>query len=121
MFGFFPIQFINDNGLGIGVDALSTMLVTNGVPDDLSNFNSLTIIIVAPILNFGLYPLLRKYNIRYGPITHITTGLLMSAVGAIGYTVINYYAYKLGPCGKYGSSSSCVDADGISLVAPITI
>jgi len=122
MFCFFPLQYINDNGLGISADALSTMLITNGVPNDLlSNLNSLSIIVVAPILNYGLYPLLRKYHIRYGPVARITTGLAMSSVGAIGYTLLNYYAYKLGPCGHYGSSATCVDANGVSLVAPITI
>ncbi|KUJ09169.1 peptide transporter [Mollisia scopiformis] len=122
MFCFFPIQYINDNGLGIAADALSTMLITNGQPNDLiSNFNSLSIIIMAPVLNYGLYPYLRKHHIHFGPVARITTGLLMSAIGAVGYTVLNYYAYKIGPCGHYGSSSTCVDADGISLVAPISI
>jgi dipeptide/tripeptide permease len=122
MFCFFPIQAINDNGLGIAADALTTMLTTNGVPNDLiQNFNSLMIIVVAPILNYGLYPLLRKYRIQYGPVSRITTGLFLSAVAAVGYTVINYYAYKIGPCGHYGSSASCVDADGISLVSSISI
>lgn len=122
MFCFFPIQFINDNGLGIGADALTTMLITNGVPNDvIYNFNSLIIILFAPILNFGLYPLLRKWHIRYGPVARITTGLLIAAIGSIGYTLINYYAYKLGPCGKFGTSATCVDADGVSLVAPISI
>jgi len=122
MFCFFPIQYINDNGLGIAADALGTMLITNGVPNDLLyNINSLSIIVVAPILNYGLYPLLRKYNIHFGPVARITFGLFLSAVGAVGYTVLNYYAYKLGPCGHYGSSASCVDADGVSLVAPISI
>jgi dipeptide/tripeptide permease len=122
MFCFFPIQYINDNGLGIATDALSTMFITNGVPNDLLyNFNSLSIIVMAPVLNYGLYPLLRKYHIHFGPVARITFGLFLSAVGAVGYTVLNYYAYKLGPCGKHGSSASCVDADGVSLVAPISI
>ena len=122
MFCFFPIQYINDNGLGISTDALSTMFITNGVPNDLLyNFNSLSIIVMAPVLNYGLYPLLRKYNIRFGPVARITFGLFLSAVGSVGYTVLNYYAYKLGPCGDHGSSASCVDADGVSLVAPISI
>jgi dipeptide/tripeptide permease len=122
MFCFFPIQYINDNGLGIATDALSTMFITNGVPNDLLyNFNSLAIIVMAPVLNYGLYPLLRKYHIRFGPVARITFGLFLSAVGGVGYTVLNYYAYKLGPCGDHGSSASCVDADGVSLVAPISI
>ncbi|KAF1991212.1 H+/oligopeptide symporter [Aulographum hederae CBS 113979] len=122
IFCFFPIQYINDNGLGGSANALSTMLTTNGVPNDvIGNFNSLSIICMAPVLNYGLYPLLRRWNIHYGPVARITTGLAMSAVGGAGYCVLNYYAYKLGPCGKYGSSETCVDADGISLVSDISI
>ncbi|KIM92793.1 hypothetical protein OIDMADRAFT_46534 [Oidiodendron maius Zn] len=122
IFCFFPIQYLNDNGIGNSASFLSTMLTTNGVPNDvISNFNSLSIIVFAPILNYGLYPLFRRMNIHYGPVARITTGLAMSSVGGIGYTVLNYYAYKLGPCGKFGSSATCVDENGVSLVANITI
>ncbi len=122
MFCFFPLQSINDNGLGSAAGALSTMLTTNGVPNDvISNFNSLSIIAMAPVLNYGLYPLLRKYKIHYGPVARITTGLMMSTCSGIAYTVLNYYAYKLGPCGKFGSSATCVDADGVSRVSSISI
>lgn len=90
MFCFFPIQYINDNGLGISADALSTMLRTDGQPNDLiSNFNSLSIIIMAPILNYLLYPYLRSKRIHFGPVARITFGLFLSAVGAVGYTVLN--------------------------------
>jgi dipeptide/tripeptide permease len=91
IFCFFPIQYINDNGLGSAAGFLTTMLTTNGVPNDvINNFNSLSIILFTPILNFGLYPLLRKYNVHYGPVARITTGLFLSTLGGIGYTVINY-------------------------------
>lgn len=95
------------------------MFISNGVPNDvLYNFNSLSIILVAPVLNYGLYPLLRKYHIRFGPVARIMFGLFLSAVGGIGYTVLNYYAYKLGPCGDHGSSASCVDAEGVHWLLP---
>jgi len=122
IFCFFPIQYLNDNGLGNSANALSTMLTTNGVPNDvISNFNSLSIIFMAPVLNYGLYPLLRRWKIHYGPVARITTGLFLSTCGGAAYTILNYYAYKEGPCGKYGSSLSCVDADGNSLVSNISI
>lgn len=122
MFCFFPIQSINDNGLGSAADGINTMLTSNGVPNDfLQNFNSILIIVAAPILNYLFYPMLRKWHVRYGPVARITTGLFLAAIGGTGYTVLNYYAYKKGPCGKYGSSITCVDADGVSLFAPITI
>ncbi|KAI1337838.1 general substrate transporter [Xylariaceae sp. FL0016] len=118
IFCFFPIQFLNDNGIGSAASFLSTMLTTNGVPNDvIQNFNSLSIIFMAPILNYGLYPLLRKLNIHYGPVARITTGLGLSTIGGVGYTVLNYYAYKESPCGHYGSSD-CTVGTG---VAPISI
>lgn len=50
IFCFFPIQYINDNGLGAAASFLSTMLETNGVPNDvISNFNALSIIAFAPV------------------------------------------------------------------------
>lgn len=122
IFCFVPAHYINDNGIGQSASFLSTMLSTNGVPNDLlSNFNSISIIVFAPIVNYGLYPLLRRWNIKFGPVAKITFGLFLSAVGGAGYTIICYYAYKLGPCGRFGSSKTCVDAEGVSLVAPITV
>jgi dipeptide/tripeptide permease len=119
IFCFFPVQYINDNGLGEAANAQSTMLRAKGVPNDvIGNFNSLIIILFNPILNYGLYPLLRKRKIHYGPIARITTGLLMSTIGGAGYTLLNYYAYKEGPCGKYGTSEPCQDK---GLVADISI
>lgn len=119
---FFPIQNLNDNGLGNAANALSTMLTTKGVPNDvISNFNSLSIICMAPVLNFGLYPLLRKYKIHFGPIARMTFGFMMAAAAGAGYTLLNYYAYKKGPCGRHGSSLDCVDADGNALTSSISI
>lgn len=122
IFLFFPFQTINDNGLGGSANALSTMLSTKGVPNDvLGNFNSLSIIVMAPVLNYGLYPFLRNRKIHFGPIARITFGLLLSCVAGAGYTLLNYYAYKTGPCGKYGSSATCVDENDVALVSDITV
>lgn len=118
IFCFFPIQYLNDYGIGASASFLSTMLETNGVPNDvIQNFNSLSIIAFAPILNYGLYPLLRRWGIHYGPVARMTTGLALSTLSGVGYTVLNYYAYKQSPCGEYGSSD-CTVGTG---VAPISI
>jgi len=118
IFCFFPIQYINDNGIGGAAGFLSTMLTTNGVPNDvIQNFNSLSIICAVPIFTYLVYPALRKAKIHYGPIQRITTGLLMSSIGGVGYTILNYYAYKQSPCGNQGSSD-CTVGTG---VAPISV
>ncbi|RDW75154.1 MFS general substrate transporter-37 [Coleophoma cylindrospora] len=122
IFLFIPIFFINDGGIGGASDALSVMLTTNGVPNDvISNFNPLVIILGIPFVTYGFYPLLRKYKIHFGPIARMTTGFLICSIGSIGWAIITHYAYKTGPCGNYASSLNCVDADGVSLVSPISI
>ncbi|KAL7894086.1 hypothetical protein HDV63DRAFT_389642 [Trichoderma sp. SZMC 28014] len=120
MFCFFPVQFWNDNGIGSSANFLSTMLTGNGVPNDvIGNFNSLSIIVLGPILNYGLYPLLRKSKIHYGPVARITTGFFLSTLAGIGYAVLTYKAYQTSPCGWYGSSDPrCVDN---GLVSPISL
>lgn len=118
IFCFFPIQYLNDNGIGAAASFLTTMLETNGVPNDvIQNFNPICIIAFAPVLNYGLYPLLRRLNIHYGPVARMTTGLALSTLAGVGYTLINWKAYELSPCGEYGSSD-CQIGTG---VAPITI
>jgi dipeptide/tripeptide permease len=118
IFCFFPIQYLNDNGIGGAASYLSTMLTTNGVPNDvIQNFNSLSIICTVPIFNYVIYPSLRKAKIHYGPISRVTTGLFLSSCGGVAYTVLNYYAYKQSPCGEFGSDD-CQIGTG---VAPISV
>lgn len=123
IFCFFPMQYINDNGLGGAANFLSTALTTDGVPNDvLQNMNPLSIIATAPLLNYGLYPLLRKLKIHYGPASRIFTGLFMSSLAGAGYAILMHYAYQQSPCGYKATSGDdgkgCVEGNG---VAPITI
>lgn len=70
-------------------------------------------------IQYGLYPLFRKWGVKYGPIARITTGFAISTAAGVAYTVLQYYAYKTSPCGWYGSSDpTCVDA---GLVSPISL
>jgi len=122
IFCFFPIFFINDGGLGTASDALSAMLTTNGVPNDLlSNLNPLMIIFMVPVFDYLIYPTLRKRGIRYGPIARIFTGLILCSIFSVGWPVITYYAYKTSPCGNRASSNDCVDENKNHLVSPISI
>lgn len=138
MFCFFPVQYWNDNGIGSSGNFLTTMLRGNGVPNDvISNFNSLSIIVLGPCLNvsisstllqvefaniilqYGLYPALRKARIHYGPVARITTGFAISTLAGIGYTLLCWKAYQTNPCGNYGSTDPrCVDE---GLVSPISL
>lgn len=113
VFLFFPIQQINDGGLGAAANAQSAALTSNGVPNDvLDNFNPLVIIILIPIMNHGIYPLLRKLGIRFGPIKRMTFGFLIASIGAVGYVIIQHYIYMTSPCGNM--ATDCAIGAGVS-------
>ncbi|TVY44639.1 Peptide transporter PTR2 [Lachnellula cervina] len=122
IFLFTPIFAINDGGVGGASDALSVMLTTNGVPNDvIQNFNPLVILLGAPLFNYVLYPLLRKYRINFGPIKRMFLGMLICSIASVGWAIITHYAYATGPCGDHASSLTCVDKNGVSLVSPVSI
>lgn len=95
----------------------SASLTNNGVPNDvLDNLNPLAIIVLIPIMNQIVYPLLRKWGIRFGPISRMTFGFLISAIGASSYAVIQYKIYETSPCGY--AASTCEEGD---LVSPLSL
>ncbi|KAK9326116.1 H+/oligopeptide symporter [Lipomyces orientalis] len=114
IFLYFPIWTINDGGIGSVATNQGASMVTNGAPNDLlSNFNPLTIIVFIPILSHIVYPILDRFNIKFGRVSRITFGFILAAISGIWGAVVQYYVYKLSPCGYY--ASTCAD------VAPISI
>lgn len=113
IFLFFPIQQINDGGLGAAANAQSASLTSDGVPNDvLDNLNPLAIIALIPIMNHFIYPLLRKLGIKFGPIKRMTFGFLIAAIGASSYAIIQHYIYKTSPCKD--AASTCDIGTGVS-------
>ena len=71
----------------------------HGIPNDLmQNFDPISIIVVIPILDRLVFPLLRKLHIPFKPISRITVGFLIAASGMIYAGVLQYYIYKAPPC-----------------------
>ncbi|RFU78155.1 hypothetical protein TARUN_4087 [Trichoderma arundinaceum] len=114
IFLYFPIYNINDGGVGAAQSNQGASMTNNGAPTDLlGNFNPLVIIAVAPILSYGLYPLLAKYGIKFGPIRRMTFGFMLAAIsGAIG-AIVQWRVYETSPCGY--------DASTCDNVSPINI
>lgn len=81
-------------------------MTTNGAPNDLlANFNPLTIIVIAPLLNFVLYPTLRKHKIPFGQVARIVTGFLLGVLTMIIGAILQWQVYKTSPCGY--SATTC--------------
>lgn len=86
-----------------------------------SNLNPVSIVIVIPLVNHGLYPLLRKHNITWGPISRITFGFALCTIGSLGFTILQYFVYQTSPCGYSATTCSEIITDGSSTVAPISL
>jgi POT family proton-dependent oligopeptide transporter len=92
----------------------------NGVPNDIvSNFNPLFIVVLIPIMDFFVYPGLRKMGINFTPIKRITCGFFLASMAMVSATVTQYYIYRMSPCGT--SANTCEDADENALSADISV
>ncbi|MCJ1386880.1 hypothetical protein MMC17_010008 [Xylographa soralifera] len=117
IFLYFPIWVNNDGGIGNILSNQGAAMTTNGAPNDLlSNFNPLTIIVVIPILSYIIYPMLRKYKIKFGRISRITFGFILATISGVIGAVVQWRVYETSPCGYY--ASSCSVGTGVS---PISI
>ena len=117
IFLYFPIWNANDGGIGNILTNQGAAMTTNGAPNDLlSNFNSLTIIFLIPLLSYVVYPTLRKYKIKFGRINRITFGFILATISGVIGAILQWRVYETSPCGY--NASSCSIGNGVS---PISI
>ena len=78
----------------------------HGVPNDLmQNFDPISILFFAPILDRIIYPLLQKYHIKFRPIARISFGFIAGSL-SMGYAaIVQHIIYNAGPC--YGRPRNC--------------
>ncbi|KAJ7272824.1 PTR2-domain-containing protein, partial [Mycena rebaudengoi] len=113
LFLFLPLFNIANDGISTIMNNQGASLTTNGAPNDLlQNFNSLTIIVCVPIINYGVYPWLRRMNINFSPIKRIVTGFLITAVSMVIAAIVQWRIYETSPCGYY--ASECSIGTGVS-------
>ncbi|CAG8975201.1 hypothetical protein HYALB_00004262 [Hymenoscyphus albidus] len=100
VFLWYPVYWLAYNQMtGNLVSQASTMQLGNVPNDIVSKLNPIFIIIVIPIMDFGIYPALRKMGVNLSPIKKITSGFILSSAAMISACVTQYYIYKLSPCG----------------------
>jgi POT family proton-dependent oligopeptide transporter len=97
-----PCLGLSYNQMNNNLTSQANTMTLNGVPNDvITNLNPISLVIFIPIVDNFFYPALRKYGIRFTPIKRIATGFMLASLAMIGATVIQYYIYQKGPCGKY--------------------
>ena len=82
------------------VSQANTMNLGSTPNDIVSKLNPIFIVILIPIMDFLVYPGLRKAGIVLSPIKKITAGFALSSLAMVSACVIQYYIYKMSPCGS---------------------
>ncbi|SCU90565.1 LAME_0E09098g1_1 [Lachancea meyersii CBS 8951] len=114
IFLYYVIYNINDNGISSMLNSQTATMTSKGVPNDLiSNFNPLCIIIFMPILDWVVYPLLRKMKINFKPVYRIFVGFIIAALSQVAGAIIQKAVYNTSPCGNY--ATTCEEKSPISM------
>ncbi|KAG7771197.1 hypothetical protein KL931_000895 [Ogataea haglerorum] len=105
IFLYFIIFNLNDGSIAsIQINQAGSMR-TSGIPNDMfQSFNPLAILIIIPIQDYVLYPLLRKRRLTFHPIHKITVGFCISATGTLVGAYLQYLIYSRSKCGWEGAS-----------------
>ncbi|KAJ9120709.1 hypothetical protein QFC22_002640 [Naganishia vaughanmartiniae] len=116
-----PIFNLADGGLGNSENAMSSAMQVKNVPNDLiSNFNPLTIVVVAPILTYWFYPFMAKRGYPLKPMTRMTIGFALAGINMVIGAILQWQVEKSSPCGLY-ATSDCEGVSDISLWAQVPL
>lgn len=120
VFLWYPLYFLAYNQMtGNLVSQASTMTLGNVPNDIIAKLNPISIIIMIPIMDFVLYPLIRKCGINLTPIKKITGGFFLAALAMVSACVTQYYIYKQSKCGD--DINALVKSGRKDCAAPFTV
>lgn len=75
---------------------------THGLPNDiLYNFQLILVIILTYALRVCIYPLLRRWHVKAGPIRRITAGFSAGVLATAWAAIVQKMIYSTGPCYEY--------------------
>lgn len=112
VFLWYPIYWLAYGQMTNNLTSQAATLRLNGVPNDIvSNFNPLFIVLLIPLMDYVIYPSLREHRINFSPIKRITAGFVLAAFAMVAACIVQYFIYKLSPCGD--QASECEQPAGI--------
>ena len=92
VFLWYPLYWLTYNQLNNNLTSQAATMKLNGLPNDVvSNLDPFALIILIPICDLGIYPLLRKYGINFSPIKKITWGFYTGSAAMVWACVIQVY------------------------------
>ncbi|KAH7113264.1 MFS peptide transporter-like protein Ptr2 [Dendryphion nanum] len=119
VFLWYPLYWLAYNQMTNNLVSQANTMVLGKVPNDIiSKLNPIFIIIVIPLMDFIVYPGLRKAGVVLSPIKKITAGFVLSSLAMVSACVTQAYIYKLSACGDHINKLSKTRKD---CTAPISV
>ncbi|KAJ5503823.1 Proton-dependent oligopeptide transporter family [Penicillium fimorum] len=116
----FPIHWLCYNQTFNNLISQAGQMVTYGIPNDMMKIaGAISGIIIAPIIQKGLYPYLTKKRVSFGPIARMTVGFFFLTLSMVYTTVIQKLIYQTGPC--YDTPLVCDAANDRTLPNQISV
>ncbi|EGX90443.1 peptide transporter PTR2-A [Cordyceps militaris CM01] len=120
VFLWYPLYWLAYNQMTNNLVSQASTMVLGSTPNDIvAKLNPIFIIIVIPIMDFIVYPGLRKCGVRLSPIRKITAGFVLSSMAMVSACVTQSYIYKLSKCGN--SINAQMKAGRKDCTAPISV
>ncbi|OTA52293.1 hypothetical protein K449DRAFT_440839 [Hypoxylon sp. EC38] len=116
----FPIHWLCYNQTFNNLISQAGQMVTYGIPNDMMKIaGAISGIIVAPIIQQGLYPFLTRKQVSFSPVARMTVGFAVLTLSMVYTTVVQRLIYKTGPC--YDAPLACPAAHGRTIPNQISV
>ncbi|OQD61707.1 hypothetical protein PENPOL_c015G07144 [Penicillium polonicum] len=94
MFIFFPFYFVCWVQIWNNLISQAGQMALHGTPNDLlQNLDPIALCIFIPLLDLGVYPVLRKFKINFSPVLRIFAGFLLVSISMVYSSVLQHYIY----------------------------
>jgi len=105
VFLWFPLYWLTYNQLNGNLTSQAATMALHGLPNDImQNLDPIALVILIPICDRLIYPMLARAGINFSALKRICAGFFTGAIAMVWACVLQYYIYKQSKCGKYASS-----------------
>ncbi|KAL4782031.1 POT family-domain-containing protein [Aspergillus varians] len=113
-FAWYPIYWLAYGQITSNLTSQAATMELHGVPNDIiSNLDPLALIILIPIMDQLIYPLISKIGLNFSPIKRIYVGYMVASLSMISATITQHFIYILSPC--HNKASACDSPAPISV------
>ncbi|MBE3049478.1 hypothetical protein IMZ48_44665 [Candidatus Bathyarchaeota archaeon] len=113
VFLWFPVFWLAYGQMSSNMVNQAASMRLGGVPNDVvTNLNPFALLILIPVCDKLLYPVIARAGLRFSPIKKITLGFLLAGVAMAVAAVIQHFIYVRAPCGYEANDRDCYEKRG---------